>query len=58
MSKLLNLAKNLAKDEEGTALVEYTILIGVVAVAVIGFAAGVSTWTSGKWQAFCTTLGC
>jgi pilus assembly protein Flp/PilA len=56
MSKALNLIKNLAKDEEGTALVEYSILLGVIAVAVITAATAVGGWSSGRWALLCTNL--
>jgi pilus assembly protein Flp/PilA len=58
MSKVLSLLKNLTKDEDGTALVEYSILLGVIAVAVIAFATGVGTWSSGKWAALCAQITC
>jgi pilus assembly protein Flp/PilA len=38
MSKAFKLLNQVRKDEEGAALIEYTILLGVIAVAVIGFA--------------------
>ena len=56
MSKALNLIKNLAKDEEGTALVEYSILLGVIAVAVITAAVAVGGWSSGQWHTLCTSM--
>ena len=56
MSKASNLLKNLAKDEEGTALVEYSILLGVIAVAVIAAATAVGVWSSGRWLALCNAL--
>jgi pilus assembly protein Flp/PilA len=56
MSKALNLIKNLAKDEEGTALVEYSILLGVIAVAVIGLATAVGAWSGTQWTNLCAKL--
>ena len=56
MSKALNLIKNLAKDEEGTALVEYSILLGVIAVAVVTAAVAVGGWSSGKWAKLCNGM--
>ena len=56
MSKALNLIKNLARDEEGTALVEYSILLGVIAVAVVTAAIAVGGWSSGKWAALCSGM--
>jgi pilus assembly protein Flp/PilA len=45
-----------ARDEEGTALVEYSILLGVIAVAVVALAVGVGGWSAGRWTALCSAL--
>jgi pilus assembly protein Flp/PilA len=46
MSKLL---KRLRKDEDGAALIEYTVLLGILIVAVIATIGLVGTWVSGQW---------
>ncbi len=46
MSKLL---KQLRKDEDGAALIEYTVLLGILIVAVIATIGLVGTWVSGQW---------
>ena len=56
MQKALKLARRLAKDEEGTSLVEYSILLGVIAVACVAAAAAVGGWAAGRWQALCNAL--
>ena len=56
MSKALKLLNQVRKDEEGAALIEYTILLGVIAVAVIGFATTISGWISSQWGALCGKL--
>jgi pilus assembly protein Flp/PilA len=56
MSKALILLKRLAKDEEGTALMEYTILLSIIAVAVIGVAAALGGWITTTWSTLCTNL--
>jgi pilus assembly protein Flp/PilA len=56
MSKALKLLNQVRKDEEGAALIEYTILLGVIAVAVIGFATTISGWISSQWGALCAKL--
>ena len=56
MSKGLILLKRLAKDEEGTALVEYTMLLGIIAAAVIIVAGLVGGWVGTTWKGFCTSL--
>ena len=56
MQKALKLVQRLAKDEEGTALVEYSILLGVVAVACVALAVAVGGWSTGRWQALCNAI--
>ena len=56
MSKTINLIKRFAADEEGTALMEYTILLGILVVAVIAIITTLGTWISTQWQALCTSV--
>jgi pilus assembly protein Flp/PilA len=56
MERSLRLIKKLAKDEEGAALVEYTVLLGVMLVAVIGTIVLVGGWVNTKWTALWTAL--
>ena len=53
---VLNLLKQLARDEEGAALIEYTVLIAILLVAAITTIGLVGTWISGKWTALDTAL--
>jgi pilus assembly protein Flp/PilA len=46
MKKLLNQFRD---DENGAAMVEYTILLGLITIAVIATVVLVGTWVSGKW---------
>jgi pilus assembly protein Flp/PilA len=46
---VVDLVKRFARDERGASLLEYTILIGIITVAVIGSISTVGTWVSGKW---------
>ena len=46
----------LAKDESGAALVEYTVLLGVMLVAVIGTIVLVGGWINTKWTALLSAL--
>jgi pilus assembly protein Flp/PilA len=46
----------LKKDENGAALIEYTVLLGILLVAVIAIIAFVGTWVSGQWSALSATL--
>jgi pilus assembly protein Flp/PilA len=56
MQQALNLLVRLAKDEEGTALIEYSILLGVVAVGCVAAAIAVGNWSGQKWTSLCTAL--
>jgi pilus assembly protein Flp/PilA len=56
MQKLSNLLRSVAKDEEGAALIEYSILLGVIAVVCVTAAIAVGNWSGSKWQALCTAL--
>jgi pilus assembly protein Flp/PilA len=51
MSKGWNLVCRFGKDEEGAALIEYTVLLGVLLVAVIVTIVAVGGWINNKWHA-------
>jgi pilus assembly protein Flp/PilA len=50
------LIKKLKDDEKGAALVEYTVLLGVMLVAVISTIMLVGGWVNTKWAALWTAL--
>jgi len=54
--RLFQLAKKLGKDEEGAALVEYTVLLGIMLVAVISTIVLVGGWVNTKWASLWTAL--
>jgi pilus assembly protein Flp/PilA len=56
MQKALQLAKRFSADEDGAALVEYTVLLGVMLVAVISTIVLVGGWVNTKWTALWTAL--
>jgi pilus assembly protein Flp/PilA len=56
MDKALKLLNKLANDEEGAALVEYTVLLGIMLVAVVGTIGLVGGWVNTKWTALWTAL--
>ena len=56
MSKALKLLRNLHRDEDGAALIEYTVLLGILIVAVIATIGLVGTWVAGQWSALNTAL--
>ncbi len=56
MLKVINQISVLRDDESGAALVEYTVLLGILLVAVIATIALVGTWVSGKWTSLNAAL--
>ena len=56
MRQALQLVKRLGRDEEGAALVEYTVLLGIMLVAVISTIVLVGGWVNTKWAALWTAL--
>jgi pilus assembly protein Flp/PilA len=44
------------KDEEGAALIEYTVLLGILLIAVIAIIVAVGGWISSEWRALNTAL--
>jgi pilus assembly protein Flp/PilA len=56
MAKAIRLIRKLVEDDEGAALVEYTVLLGVMLVAVIGTIVLVGGWVNTKWAALWTAL--
>ena len=56
MSKALIVLNQFKNDEDGAALIEYTVLLGLMLVAVVATITLVGTWVSGKWTALNTAL--
>jgi pilus assembly protein Flp/PilA len=56
MSKTLQLVRRLQRDEDGAALIEYTVLLGILLVGVIATIGLVGTWITGQWTALNTAL--
>jgi len=56
MQKALELVRGLRRDEEGAALIEYTVLLGIMLVAVIVSIIFVGGWLGGKWTALTAAL--
>ena len=56
MSKALTVLNLFRNDEDGAALIEYTVLLGLMLVAVVATIGLVGTWVSGKWTALDTGL--
>jgi pilus assembly protein Flp/PilA len=56
MKKALELVRGLREDEDGAALVEYTVLLGIMLVAVIASIIFVGGWVNNKWVALTGAL--
>ena len=49
MSKVLSLVSKLRKAQDGAAMIEYTVLLGVMMVGVMATIGLVGTWIAGHW---------
>ena len=49
--------KRLWSDQRGAALMEYTLLIGLITLAVLVLIISVGGWTSTTWTNFLAALG-
>ncbi|MER9028089.1 MULTISPECIES: Flp family type IVb pilin [unclassified Mesorhizobium] len=56
MKKLMTMTRQFRDDENGAAMVEYTILLGMITVAVIATIILVGTWVTGRWTALNAAL--
>ncbi len=56
MRKFLGILTKLSKDEEGAALIEYTVLLGIMLVAVIAAIVFVGGWIGTQWAALQAAL--
>ncbi|PBC19629.1 pilin [Mesorhizobium erdmanii] len=56
MSKFMTMARQFRDDENGAAMVEYTVLLGIITVAVIATVVLVGTWVGGQWTTLNSTL--
>jgi pilus assembly protein Flp/PilA len=52
-----NILKKFRDDEDGAAMVEYSILIGLITAATITFIVGVGWYVTDAWSTLCTALG-
>lgn len=49
IKNVMNALQTLGRDEEGAALIEYTVLLGILLVTVITTIGLVGTWINTKW---------
>ena len=52
-----SILKKFAREEDGAAMVEYSILIGLITAATITFIVGVGFYVTDAWSTLCTALG-
>ncbi len=56
MRSIVNFIKQLERDEDGASMIEYTVLLAIILIAVIGLIAAVGSWVSGKWSSLNSAL--
>ncbi|WP_192246062.1 Flp family type IVb pilin [Mesorhizobium silamurunense] len=56
MKKLLSTYEQFRDDDNGAAMVEYSILIGIIAVTAIGFIIGIGGWVTGRFSGLCSAM--
>lgn len=56
MRKFVAAFKQFKKDEDGAALIEYTVLIGIMLVAVIALITFMGGWITSQWTALSTNI--
>ena len=56
MKKLMTMTRQFRDDENGAAMVEYSILIGIIAAASIVAVIAIGGWVNGRFSALCTAL--
>ena len=54
--KIAKSLTRLYRDERATALMEYSLLLGMVVVAVIGIVVFAGSWVSAQWAALSSGL--
>lgn len=57
MKKLMTMARQFRDEENGAAMVEYSILIGIITAATITFIVGVGWYVTDAWSTLCSSLG-
>jgi pilus assembly protein Flp/PilA len=55
--KLGDLARRFRDDEEGAAMVEYSILVGIIAGAAILAIVAIGLWVAGRFGGLCNIMG-
>lgn len=56
MKKLITMARQFRDDDRGAAMVEYTILLGIITIAVIASIITVGAWVGVQWVSLAAAL--
>ena len=56
MRSVIKFLNQLKSDENGASLIEYTVLLGILLIAVIAVIGGVCGWVLNEWTALNTAL--
>jgi len=56
MRSIVKLMNQLKSDENGAALIEYTVLLGILLIAVVAIIGGVGKWVSTEWASLSTAI--
>ena len=51
------IARRLWRDRRGAALIDYTLLIGLITLTVLGVVIAAGSWANGIWVNFISSLG-
>lgn len=57
MNKFASIARRFREEEDGAAMVEYSILVGIITAAAITLILGVGTYVTDAWTTLCDSLG-
>ena len=55
-AKLAGILREIREDSSGAALVEYSVLIGLITALAIAFIFGVGQFVTGAWSDLCAAL--
>lgn len=57
MKRLVDVARQFRDDDSGAAMVEYSILIGIIAAASIVAVIAIGGWVGSQFTGLCAKLG-
>jgi pilus assembly protein Flp/PilA len=56
MRRFVRFITQFSSDENGASLIEYTVLLAILLVAVIAIIAGVGGWISSEWASLSSAI--